>query len=158
MTLEIVDRENWDTDSCIGPFEDNYDYLSNFYEAEFVMGQTTYPTAEHAYQAAKARNQPEIFEEIVNADTPTKAKHKGKKPDLPSNWNDKKDKVMLEIVTAKFSQNPELRQKLIETAGINLVEINSWGDTYWGAKKSDGSGRNTLGVILMQVRETFINL
>lgn len=148
----------WPVDDCIGPFKGEYRFLSNFWEADITLGNTTFPTAEHAFQAAKAVDQPEIFEEIANASGPKKAKRKGKKPDLPNNWYQNKKYVMADVVTAKFSQNPELRKKLIDTGDEHLVELNRWGDTYWGAKKSNGEGKNVLGVILMQTRSTMDTL
>lgn len=57
---------------------------------------------------------------------------------------------MADIVTAKFEQNPELAARLIATAPAELIEGNSWGDTYWGV--CGGQGENRLGLILMAVR------
>lgn len=145
---------DWDTENCIGPFKGEYRFLSNFYEQSFTMGTTTFPTAEHAFQAMKAVDQPEIFEEIVYAQDAKAAKRKGKKPDLPDNWSQKKKYVMTDVVTAKFSQNEVLRDNLLSTSNETLVELNHWGDTYWGAKKSNGRGKNMLGIILMSVRDT----
>jgi predicted NAD-dependent protein-ADP-ribosyltransferase YbiA (DUF1768 family) len=62
---------------------------------------------------------------------------------------------MVEIVTAKFGQNPDAQRRLIETAPTPIVALNSWDDTYWGADIDTGRGRNKLGHILMGVRGTF---
>ena len=62
-----------------------------------------------------------------------------------------KDQIMYEIVLNKFSQNEELREKLIATGDEYLAEGNTWHDTYWGV--CNGKGKNKLGKILMQVRE-----
>lgn len=155
---ESKTANQWPVNDCIGPFKGEYRYLSNFWETDIVLGNTVFPTAEHAFQAAKAVDQPDIYEEIVNASSPKKAKRKGKKPDLPENWYENKKYVMANVVTAKFSQNPELRRRLIDTGDTPLVELNSWGDTYWGAKKSNGEGKNALGVILMETRSTLKEL
>lgn len=58
---------------------------------------------------------------------------------------------MHDIVRAKFEQNPDLRQKLLSTGSEELIEGNTWGDTFWGVCK--GSGQNWLGRILMFVRD-----
>lgn len=42
---------------------------------------------------------------------------------------------------------------LLKTGDEELVEGNTWGDTFWGVCK--GKGRNELGKILMKVREEF---
>lgn len=59
---------------------------------------------------------------------------------------------MEEIVRAKFLQNPHLAGKLLATKERQLVEGNTWGDTYWGVDIRTGQGENHLGRILMQVR------
>lgn len=58
---------------------------------------------------------------------------------------------MYEICKAKFSQNEELRNRLIETGDEHLEEGNTWGDRIWGTV--NGIGENRLGKILMRVRE-----
>ena len=58
---------------------------------------------------------------------------------------------MYEIVKDKFSRNPELRVKLLNTGDIELIEGNYWGDTFWGV--CNGKGENHLGKILMRVRK-----
>ena len=57
---------------------------------------------------------------------------------------------MLNLVRAKFKQNPGLAEKLLNTGERELVEGNQWGDTFWGV--CSGKGENVLGKILMQVR------
>ena len=63
---------------------------------------------------------------------------------------------MHDIVYAKFSQNPILRQKLINTQDMILIENNTWNDTFWGV--CNGVGENHLGKILMEVREELKNI
>lgn len=55
-----------------------------------------------------------------------------------------------EICKAKFSQNPDLADKLVATKDAELIEGNTWGDRIWGV--CDGIGENRLGKILMRVR------
>lgn len=66
-------------------------------------------------------------------------------------WEEVKDKVMYEIVLAKFTQNPDLKEKLLATGDEHLEEGNTWGDTTWGTV--NGIGENRLGIILMKVRK-----
>lgn len=123
-------------------------FLSNFYPVKLNVDQITYPTLEHAYQAAKTLT----FEDRVNiskAETPALAKQMGKLCALRPNWNDVKLKVMIELVTLKF-EDPALRKMLLRTAPKELIEGNWWGDTYWGVCK--GKGSNHLGKILMKIR------
>ena len=70
-------------------------------------------------------------------------------------WEEIKDEFMLQIVRAKFTQNTELRQKLLNTGNEELVEGTTWHDAYWGIDFKTGRGENHLGKILMQVRTEF---
>ena len=51
---------------------------------------------------------------------------------------------MYEIVLAKFTQNPDLKKKLLATGDEHLEEGNTWGDTIWGTV--DGVGENRLRI------------
>jgi predicted NAD-dependent protein-ADP-ribosyltransferase YbiA (DUF1768 family) len=57
---------------------------------------------------------------------------------------------MREILIAKFSQNEDIKGKLLATGDTELIEGNTWGDTFWGVCR--GEGTNWLGKLLMEVR------
>ncbi len=66
--------------------------------------------------------------------TPDEAKGMGNDENHParSGWHTQiKDEVMLEVVRAKFTQHPELRELLLATGAAVLAE-NSQKDYYWG--------------------------
>ena len=62
-----------------------------------------------------------------------------------------KEGVMETALRAKFAQHPRLRAMLLETGSRRLVE-HTENDHYWG-DGGDGTGRNRLGHLLMQVRD-----
>jgi ribA/ribD-fused uncharacterized protein len=124
-------------------------WLSNFQSVEIEYEGITYPTTEHAYQAAKTLD-PEERYIISKLPTPGAAKKQGRLLDIRPDWDSIKFDVMLEITRKKFS-NLELKAKLINTGDQELVEGNNWGDTYWGV--CNGIGQNNLGKILMTVRD-----
>ena len=74
---------------------------------------------------------------------------------LRSDWEQVKDDVMREAALQKFSTHADIREILLATGDKVLVE-NSPIDYYWGCGK-DGSGKNKLGQILMEVREILRN-
>jgi ribA/ribD-fused uncharacterized protein len=74
-----------------------------------------------------------------------------RKRPLRRDWESVKDEVMFEAVRAKFTQHEDLKAILLGTGGALLVEHTAH-DRYWG-DGGDGSGKNRLGQILMQVRE-----
>ena len=58
---------------------------------------------------------------------------------------------MRRAVLRKFEVQADLRALLLGTGDEPIVE-NAPGDYYWGCG-ADGSGKNMLGIILMEVRE-----
>jgi len=58
---------------------------------------------------------------------------------------------MRRAVLRKFSVHPELREILLSTGQEEIIE-NAPHDYYWGCGKT-GTGRNQLGIILMEVRQ-----
>lgn len=67
---------------------------------------------------------------------------------------------MIMILTEKFAQNNNLKEKLLNTGTVNLIEATQ--DLFWGAGAQLGSktlkdcqwaGRNESGAILHEVRE-----
>jgi N-glycosidase YbiA len=71
---------------------------------------------------------------------------------LRSDWGHIKDDVMRTAVRQKFITHADIQAILLSTGDQLLVE-NSLIDYYWGCGK-DGSGKNKLGLILMEVRTT----
>jgi ribA/ribD-fused uncharacterized protein len=61
---------------------------------------------------------------------------------------------MRKAVRAKFTQHPDLRAILLGTGDARLVE-HTENDSYWG-DGGDGSGKNWLGKILMEIREELL--
>ena len=132
----------------IDRFADKYAFLSNFHRKPFVWSDAEWATAEHAFQASKThdRHQQGL---IRSANSPGAAKRLGRRVDLRPDWEDVKGDLMRSILEAKFGV-PELRDALVATGDADLVEGNTWGDTYWGV--CDGEGRNQLGLTLMRIR------
>ncbi len=69
---------------------------------------------------------------------------------LRADWEAVKDGLMREAVRAKFAQHADLREILLATGDAVIVE-HTENDAYWG-NGGDGSGKNMLGKILMEVR------
>lgn len=133
----------------INSFSGGYRFLSNFFFSPVVLDDIEYRTVEHAYQAAKTHDLA-MRTRICLADTPGEAKRLGRKVVLRPEWETVKLDVMYWLVQQKFS-NPALKRLLLATGEAELIEGNSWGDTFWGVSK--GVGENHLGRILMRVRD-----
>jgi ribA/ribD-fused uncharacterized protein len=131
----------------IKSFSGDYRFLSNFYPVEVVLDGVTYPTVENAYQAAKTLDleKRQDFLDVL----PGFAKRLGQRLGIRPDWNDVKLDIMTRLNEQKYMQ-PDLRKKLCDTYPQDIVEGNTWGDTFWGV--CDGKGSNHLGKILMAIR------
>lgn len=126
--------------------------FSNFAAFPIKLQGKRWPTSEHYFQGQKFQDTGHR-EEVRRAKTPMIAARLGRdrKKKLRRDWESVKGNVMREAVLAKFSQHDELRNVLLATGEAKLVE-HTTNDAYWG-DGGDGSGKNMLGRILMEVRE-----
>ena len=74
-----------------------------------------------------------------------------RKNPIRKDWESVKDNIMREAVYAKFTQHDDLKKILLSTGDEVLIE-HTENDNYW-ADGGDGSGKNMLGIILMEVRD-----
>lgn len=132
----------------INDFRGEYRWLSNFHLVEVELDGVRYPSTEHAYQAAKTLDLAQR-EAIRVLPTCGMAKRAGQRVVLRADWERVKRDVMLNLQRQKY-RSPELRKLLLGTGDAELVEGNTWGDTYWGVCR--GVGENWLGRLIMQVR------
>jgi ribA/ribD-fused uncharacterized protein len=131
---------------------DAFGEFSNFYPSPIELDGYTWPTTEHYFQAQKFVSDETHLHNVLQLPKPIEAlfysrKHRSA---VRSNWVQVKDEIMLRACMAKFEQHPWLRELLLSTGNRQLVE-HTTKDSYWG-DGGDGSGRNQLGITLMQVR------
>lgn len=135
---------------------DEYGEFSNFAAFPIRIEGRMWPTSEHYFQAQKFAGTAHE-EELRAARSPMIVARMGRdrKRPLRKDWESVKDAVMLEALRAKFSQHPRLASLLLSTGDALLVE-HTTNDSYW-ADGGDGSGRNMLGILLMQVRAELLS-
>ena len=161
--LSIEKAKNIDIEEGKGLiFQGHHSRYSNMAESEFTYEGRGFKSAEVAYQTKRAETngQDDLAKNIRKCEDAYKAKRMTKKIIDNEAWKGKKEKVMKEIIKAKFSQNESLKKKLVETKGKKLCE--GTGDKFWGCgipiaratsvKLQHLPGKNTLGKILMEVR------
>jgi ribA/ribD-fused uncharacterized protein len=147
-----LSADKLDSTAVIGPFREEYRFLSNFWLCPVIVQGETFPSAEHAYQALKAKYpERDRAKFLASGLTPGQAKRLARTIIVRSDWERKRVGFMQAVVREKFLQNPELRDKLLATGNATLVEENSHGDVFWGA--CNGQGENHLGRILMATRD-----
>lgn len=134
----------------IKEFRNEYRFLSNFHPCLIDFEGKIYNSVEHAYQAAKTRD--ENTRDLIRASaTSGTAKRLGQRLTLRKDWEDIKIDIMRDLVRKKFNL-VTLKSALLLTGNEELVEGNWWGDRFWGQSPL-GQGKNWLGKILMEIRE-----
>lgn len=147
------------------PTEEN-GFLSNWYLSEFCLEGIVFSSMEQwmMYQKAKHFQDEMIAAQILETEDVAEIKALGRKVSGYEEhiWNGIRQIVVYEGLMAKFSQNEELRQALLDTKDAILAEC-AVKDQIWGIglsmndlKRFDPKqwrGQNLLGYALMMVRE-----
>lgn len=140
--------------------------FSQWWLSSFEVEGITYKTAEHWMMAKKAElfNDNAVLERIIESNSPAEAKKLGREV---KNYDDKlwlanRFEIVKQGNYHKFSQNPDLKEFLINTNDRVLVEASPV-DPIWGiGMASDDKdvmnpekwqGLNLLGFALMEVRD-----
>lgn len=145
-----------------GPF-------SQWHPSFFKIGGITYNCAEQYMMAEKARlfRDGKNLVKIMSTSNPKDQKRYGRQVQNFNEikWNSVARNIVYRGNYAKFTQNPELKKKLIETAGTTLVEASPY-DTIWGIglakedprtkNRSEWLGTNWLGKTLTKLRNDII--
>lgn len=135
--------------------EKPYGAFSNLFRRAVEFEGATFTTAEHAYQAGKARK-PEVREWLMAAPSPAllaMAAHGLYQWDITPSWSRIKFDRMRAVLKAKFTQHDDLRDLLLSTGSARLVEtatVDNAVNRLWG--EVNGVGKNMLGVLLMELR------
>lgn len=135
--------------------QDEHGYMSNFARYGFRTVRFDYKTNEHYYQSHKHEGT-ELEEQIVRCYTPKEAANLGRNNPIDIvKWNTRKLYVMRTGLLLKFTENWPLKDRLLDTQGQMLGEASPY-DYYWGLGRQ-GSGKNWLGKLLMEVRNMIID-
>ena len=147
------------------PDEEN-GYLSNWYISEFKIDSIKFSSTEQymMYKKAIVFNDNKIAKEILETTDVSKIKALGRQV---SNYNDKywngvRQIIIYKGLLEKFSQNKDLKKRLLNTGndilaecavqdkiwgiGLSMKDVNRWDMEKW-------RGQNLLGFALMMVRE-----
>ena len=131
-------------------FQDEYRWLSNFSKCPITINDITYPSIEHAYQSAKSPlNSWKSF--CSTTPSPAIIKKHSRNIKLIKNWEDVKVNIMRGCLIQKYSQEP-YKSLLLKTGNAYIQEGNSWGDVFWGVDIHTKKGQNTLGKLIMEIR------
>ena len=151
---------------CFHNLDEENAYLSNWYPSDFTVNGINFSSMEQymMYQKALRFGDTKIADKILATDDVAKIKKLGREVQGydDSVWNGVRQIIVYEGLTAKFSQNEDLKAKLLETKDVILAEC-AVRDKIWGIglsmtdekrfDKDKWKGQNLLGYALMLVRE-----
>jgi len=133
-----------------------YGEFSNFSRNPFSFEGIIYRTSEHFYQSRKFLENEHRYA-VIDAESPKLAAEIGRQKHRPlrPDWEEIKVHVMMEALRLKFRAYPGIRNLLLSTGNVLIVEDSPY-DSYWG-RGPDGTGKNALGKCLMALRLEFEN-
>lgn len=145
-------------------------HFSNWYGCEFILRSRKFNCVEQymMYMKAKTFNDIESAKAIMKSNSPKNQKHLGRKVSNfdPKKWDKVKEHIVYDGCLAKYIQNEDLKQDIIKTDNLVLVEASPY-DKVWGIGMSENDpdatnpskwrGENLLGKALMKVRDTINN-
>ena len=147
-----------------------FNFLPNYFPKQLTYKDIIHDTAEHAYQFAKAQmyNDSAAEEKILCADNPGEAKRIGGnvKNFNRKDWDNRKKKIMLDILRIKFKADSDEAKLLKDTDGKSLAEagkskvfavgltLNNRNILDTSKWSKDG---NLLGKCLMEIRNELLH-
>ena len=152
---------------CFHAPVEEYGFLSNWYMSRFEQDGVSYTSMEQymMYQKAITFGDTDIAKQILETDDVSKVKALGRAVHNYNDtiWNGVRQIIVYKGLLAKFSQNEDLKEKLLSTENNILAEAART-DSVWGIGISikDNArfdmnkwrGKNLLGFALMQVRDS----
>ncbi len=147
------------------PDEEN-GYLSNWFLSTFIIDNIAFSSLEQymMYQKAVTFNDKTIAAQILATNDVAAIKALGRSVSNydDSVWSAIREKVVFDGLMAKFSQNDDLKKRLLDTGDCVLAEC-AVRDLIWGIglsmknpdrfDKTKWRGHNALGNALMRVRD-----
>lgn len=152
----------------INGFQGKYRCLSNFYKLNTPMKvylpiysenqkEYSFDNVESAFQACKASSIEDVDKMISKCKTAGQFKRYGRRMALRKDWETIKVNAMLDLLIKKCFCCRKFINTLVSIPDdMVIVEMNSWGDKYWGVSNKDFQGENILGRLLSNLRKDLI--
>lgn len=144
---------------------ENYWLAPTFIANPFEYNEKEYSTIMHAFQAQKDPDNDAYVSQLTGASPKVSAdmvidfggakSFKEKGYHIVDGWKDIRDELMLEILTAFYDQNPDLKARLISTRPKYLAYWRKKQGSHWGVSRTGKSGENAYGELLMGLRDEF---
>ena len=151
---------------CFHNPEEENGYLSNWYLSDFKVDSIQFSSMEQymMYKKAIVFNNTKIAKEILETTDVSRIKALGRQVSKynDTHWNGVRQIIIYKGLLEKFSQNEDLKKRLLNTGndilaecavqdkiwgiGLSMKDVNRWDMEKW-------RGENLLGFALMMVRE-----
>jgi predicted NAD-dependent protein-ADP-ribosyltransferase YbiA (DUF1768 family) len=141
------------TMATIKEFQGEYRWLSNFAQCSITLGDSTYPSVEHAYMSAKSEEESWKAKCSSGKFSAGEIKTMSRGVKLIEGWGDKKLAIMEGCVRQKYNQEPYKAKLLAIPKDTEIQEGNRWKDTFWGMDILTSKGENHLGILIMRVKK-----
>lgn len=148
--------------------KNGYEVFSNFARAEFTHKDINFYSVEQFFMWNKAKlfKDEKVADKILTEENPLRIKQLGRKVFAFDKkvWDERFYNILKNGMYLKFSQNPELKEKLLSTGDAILAEANPY-DKFYGIglnaniapqavqDVNSWKGENITGKALMEVRE-----
>ena len=146
----------WKVDTPYGEF-------SNWWLCGFIYKEHYFISSEQALMWEKAEifNDKKVAAQILKTTNQKEIKKLGRQVENYNEaiWSAQRESVMVDILMAKFSQNKDLKEILLETGDAELYEASPL-DRIWGIGSADVEnirGQNLLGKALMKTRAILLD-
>ena len=127
--------------------------LSVYSEHQVTVAHKRWPSLAHFYNAMKFEGT-RLEDRIRAISSPEEVPYVAYqyRDGVVKGWAEKRDRIMMQGLRAKFDQHPELAELLAGTS--RSLVFHSEEDSYYG-DGGDGSGQNRLGTLLEELRSEF---
>ena len=139
--------------------------FSNWFASPFVIDDFCFDTVEQYIMAQKAKlfHDARAYTAILKATNPKECKRLGRevKPFDANAWGKVRYRVLCDGIRAKFTQNEDLKNKLLATGTAVIAEASPYDDIFGikldastaaGVPHEQWPGQNLLGWALMEIR------
>ena len=135
--------------------------FSHLYKARFVIDDTPYNSVEQRLQSEKAKLAKDLqaYDDIMSLHDTWGIKQRGDRVKATKEYIDMKLHIAGGANEAKFHQNPDLLEFLIETGEVTLIEGTT--NSFWAGgehynsdayENEDIHGKNNQGILVMRTR------
>ena len=140
----------------IDRFIGEYAFLDPWYPTLIEVEGLIFPSVQHAFEAGKTSDF--ATRERLRTASKQEVRQIVQNPAfrLQEGFSEWRVEFMRDLLWWKFTQDVKLASYLVATHPRELIYTNYRGETFWGVEGKNGWGKNTMGILLMEIRAALI--